>query len=228
MLRKTTAAMLLGGLLLVGCAPGVAVDKPKPATAASRPTLMYQPGLQMSAQPKYPLKLGVMDVLDKRIVPFWYDADDFFSEPVSQGLSVNIYRDIRSSGIFSDVVRIEDTPPQMFSAKSMLDLKRQYGVDMILVTHLNAFHMSRDKTGDIRQNTYVVKPHIGLVSQLIFLDNGIVVWADKVDRTQEKLTGQGVLSDGQMGQIARQIVQDAVGDMKLLILQTGKVMRRAN
>ena len=76
---KTTAIALFASVLLSACAPGVAVDKPKPAAAASKPSLMYQPARQMVRQPKYPLKLGVLNVMDKRVVPFWYDADDFFN-----------------------------------------------------------------------------------------------------------------------------------------------------
>ncbi len=74
---KRVMAFLLSCLLLAGCAPGVAVEKPKPSEF-NKPSLMYQPGRKILAEPKYALKLGVMDVQDKRIVPFWYDADDFF------------------------------------------------------------------------------------------------------------------------------------------------------
>jgi len=223
---KTLLALLLACLLPVGCAPGVAVEKPKPAEF-NKPSLMYSPGRKMVAEPKYPVKLGVLNVQDKRIVPFWYDADDFFAETISAGLSANIYRDIRFSGIFSEVVRIPEPPPAMLTAENMLALKNKYGVDMILVTYVNEFYMSREKTGDIRMNTYILKIHAGLVSQLIYLQNGVVVWAEKVDRMQEDLTGQGVLSAGKTGELARQILRDAVGDMKTLMIQTGKVMRRA-
>ncbi len=223
---KTLLAFLLSCLLLTGCAPGVAVEKPKPSEH-NKPSLMYQPGRRMLAEPKYALKLGVMDVQDKRIVPFWYDADDFFGETIEQGFSTNIYRDIRSSGIFGEVVRIQEQPPATLTAENMMRLKKKYGVDMILLTYINEFYMSRQKTGETRMNTYVVTPRVGLVAQLIYLDKGVVVWAEKVDRKQEEVSDTGVLSDGKMGELSRKVLQDSVGDMKTLIIQTGKVMRRA-
>ncbi len=222
---KIVFTFLLSCLLLAGCAPGMAVEKPKPSEF-NKPSLMYQPGRRMLAEPKYALKLGVMDVQDKRIVPFWYDADDFFSETISQGFTMNIYRDIRSSGIFTEVVRIQEQPPATLTAENMMSLKNKYGVDMILVTYINEFYMSRQKTGETRMNTYVVTPRVGLVAQLIYLEKGIVVWAEKVDRKQEDISNTGVLSDGKMGELSRKVIQDSVGDMKALIIQTGKVMRR--
>ena len=223
---KRVMAFLLSCLLLAGCAPGVAVEKPKPSEF-NKPSLMYQPGRKILAEPKYALKLGVMDVQDKRIVPFWYDADDFFTETIGQGFSMNIYRDIRSSGIFGEVIRIQEQPPATLTAENMLSLKKKYGVDMILVTYVNEFYMSRQKTGETRMNTYVVTPRVGLVAQLIYLDKGVVVWAEKVDRKQEEISDTGVLSDGKMGELSRKVLQDSVGDMMALIIQTGKVMRRS-
>lgn len=167
-----------------------------------------------------------MTIKDKRNVFFYHEADNYFAETSVQGISDGIYRDLQSSGIFAEVLRIPGQPQETLSPEELQRIKQTYGVDMVLATYLTDFYMPREKTGaSMYLNTYVVRIKAGIIGQLIYLDKGYVIWADRVERTQEDLTQQGVLPPDKMGAMARQVLQDCAADMKTLIVQTGKVMK---
>lgn len=221
---KSLSCIIVFLLLLSGCVPSL-VKYPEPLKE-KRPSLMFPPGPQLLATPKYPLKVGVMTAGDKRSVRFWHDADNFFAEEIPKGISEALGRDLNHSGIFSEVVRIDELPPAMLTAEVLQRLKEQYGVEMVLVPYLTEFCMPREKSGNsLYLNTYIVKVRFGMTAQLIYLDKGIVVWADTVSRMQEDLTNEGVLTPEKMGELARGVIKDGVQDMKTLLIQTGKAMK---
>ena len=216
--------VLLFAMFLSACVPSL-VKYPEPLKE-KRPSLMYPPGPQLLASPKYPLKVGVMTAGDKRSVRFWHDADSFFAEEATKGVSEAMGRDLDRSGIFNEVVRIDEQPPAMLTAEVLQRLKDQYGVEMVLIPYLTEFCMPREKSGNsLYLNTYIVKVRFGMTAQLVYLDNGIVVWADTVNRMQEDLADEGVLAPEKMGELARGVIKDGVQDMKTLLIQTGKAMK---
>lgn len=221
---KTMLLFLLIALFLAGCAPP-RVQYPVPLEQ-NKPSLLFPPGPAILSSPKYPLRVGVMTIKDKRNVFFSHEADNYFAEGTVQAISDSLCRDLQFSGIFSEVIRIPEQPRETIAPEELHRIKQTYGVDMVLATYLTDFSMPREKTGaSMYLNTYVVRIKGSMIGQLIYLDKGYVVWADRVERMQEDLTQQGVLPPEKMGSMARQVLQDCAADMKTLIVQTGKVMK---
>ncbi|MFH1411421.1 MAG: hypothetical protein ABIG55_02115 [Candidatus Omnitrophota bacterium] len=193
-----------------------------------RASLRYQPRSELM-QKKYPLTVGVMDVSDKRATSFFLAkegaTDEFFQETIADGISEAFYLEMKKSGLFEKVVKIDETRPEELTAGSLSGLREQYNVDMLVVADLSKFNMVREKMGGLQYNSYITRVDIELIAQLIYLKAGVVVWADVVDRISEKHSETGALRPGEVGELTTSTMGDLFSDMKVLIAETGKVMK---
>jgi hypothetical protein len=209
-------------LLIAGCS----ATEPYPFDSSERPSLHYKPDIQYKRQMKYPLTLGVINAIDRRNIFFYDNKDDYFSEKIPQAVSNMLFSEMKTSGLFKKVVRINEFPPEKITRKYMNKIRKEYKVDMILYTDLTRFNMLREKAGKSVVNTFKISVDVGFISQLIYLKNGYVVWADSVDRQNKELAKDGALESGALGKLADSTMKSAIGDVKVLILKTGKSMRR--
>lgn len=193
-----------------------------------RASLRYQPKSN-PMQKKYPLTVGVMAVSDKRATSFFLAqkgaTDEFFQETIADGVSEAFYIEMKKSGLFEKVVKIDEVHPEELTKESLSGLREQYNVDMLFVADLSKFHMVREKMGGLQYNSYITRVDIELIAQLIYLKAGVVVWADVVDRISEKHSETGALRQGEVGELATSTMGYLFSDMKVLIAETGKVMK---
>lgn len=205
---------------------GCSATEPSPFGSSERPSLYYRPKQQYSKTLKYPVKLGVLNVKDRRNLRFYDDEDNYFTEKIPEAVSNMLFSEMKTSGMFKEVKKINETPPETITPAYMKKLKSKHNIDMALFTDLTRFNMLREKEGKSIIDTFKITVDIGFVSQLIFLRNGYVVWADSVDRQDKELAKEGALEPQALRRITENAMSSAIGDVKLLILKTGKVMRR--
>ena len=209
-------------LLITGCS---AVE-PSPFDSSDKPSLYYKPEPQYNKSMKYPVKLGVMGTIDRRNILFYDNEDDYFTEKIPEAVSNMLFSEMKTSGIFKKVKKINEIPPEKLTKDYMNTVRKKYNVDMILYTELTRFNMLREKESNSIVDTFKITVDIGFISQLVYLKNGLVVWADAVDRQDKELAKEGALEPKELGRLTDNSMKSAIGDVKLLIMKTGKVMRR--
>lgn len=224
MKRKLLGLILTAVLILplTGCS----ASKPKPGKESRRPSLFYQPGYQTSMRQKYPLKVAVLTVRDKRVMPF-YNTDNFFKEPITDAVSDSIYLELKSSGMFKEVVRVKEISPRRLTQDELFRIQMDHGVDMIFIADLTAFNILRDKQGVGTVDAFKITIDVGLAAQLIYLEKGYVVWADSAGRQEKELAKSGALNPSELGALSSKALKATIEDIKKLVYQTGKEMRRS-
>lgn len=205
---------------------GCSASRPKPAKESLRPSLYYQPGYQAGMRQKYPLNAAVLTVRDKRVMPF-YNTDDFFKEPITDAVSNSIFLELKNSGMFKNVVRVNETSPQRLNQDELFRIQMDHGVDMIFIADLTAFNILRDKEGNGSVDAFKITIDVGISAQLIYLEKGYVVWADSVTRQEKTLARSGALKPSELGALSSTALKSAIEDIKKLLYKTGKEMRRS-
>ena len=214
--------MIIITLMLVGCS----ATEPYPEDDGERPYLGYQPKIQRGLYVKYPVKLGVLYVRDQRKLLFYDEEDDYFDKRIDRSVSNMIFSEMKGSGLFKKVILIKETPPNILSKKFLSDIRNNYKVDMILVTDLTKFNMLREKSGDNVIDTFKISVDVAFVSQLIYLRNGLIIWANSVERTRKDLAKDGALEAQPLGELSCSVMRAAVADIKVLIQKTGLVIKK--
>ena len=208
-------------LMLAGCS----ATKPYPEDEGERPDLSYKPNVKKVPYIKYPVKLGVLYVRDKRELLFYDEQDDYFDKRIDRSVSNMIFSEMKSSGLFKKVILIKETPPNILSEKFLLDMKNNYKVDMILVTDLIKFNMLREKSGANVIDTFKISIDVAFISQLIYLNKGLIIWANSVERTRKDLAKNGALESQSLAELSCSVMRAAVADIKVFIRKTGLVMK---
>lgn len=187
-------------------------------------SLLYAPqGAQ--SELKYPLKLGVLDVRDRRVLPFYSLSDGAIAEPVPRVVGDILYSEMRASGLFGEVLRLREAAPDSIDQPALLALKRRYGVDLLLVADLHSLNLHREKQGHYLSPEYTVVVQAGWVAQLIYPDEGVVVWGDGLDGKAAELAPTGTLPAHRIAAMARQAIATGMADMRALIARFGKRMQ---
>lgn len=213
--------LLAAVLLLAGCS----ATEPDPGRRETRPHLRYQPQTDHPPEVKYPLRLGVFDVRDRRPTPFYAGRDDFFAETIDDSVSDMIFAEMKSSGLFGEVVRIRESFPQEVEPAALRELASRHRIQMALVADLTKFNMLREKTGMSKIDTFKISVDVRLLAQLVFLGNGMIVWAEDIDRREITLAESGALNQAELGAVGNQAFKAALGDVKVMIMKTGMRMR---
>lgn len=180
---------------------------------------------------KYPLKLGVPDAADRRFMPFHMMSDKLLQEPPSQAMADIVFAELRASGLFAEVRRIREKPPEQDDAAALTAFKQRHGVDLLMLTDVRDLNMRREKDDlvtmtDVKRITpeFKVVVEAAWVSRLVFPDQGIVVWGDLLEGRAVDLARDGTLPPDQLGVLARQAIADGMADMRVLLARFGKRM----
>ena len=78
----------------------------EPASKAKRPSFMYKPEL-VRRSAKYEQKLGILPVIDSRISMFYGEEDNFYKDPIIEGLNRVFNLELRYSGLFTETASIK-------------------------------------------------------------------------------------------------------------------------
>jgi hypothetical protein len=180
---------------------------------------------------KYPLKLGVPDAVDGRFMPFHMMSDELLREAPSQGMGDIVYAEMRASGMFSEVRRIRENPPEHDDVAALLAFKQRHGVDLLMLTDVRDLNMRREKDdlltlSDVTRITpeFKVVIEAAWVSRLVFPDQGVIVWGDLLEGRAVELAKDEMLPTDQLGTLARRAVAEGMADMRVLLARFGKRM----
>lgn len=207
-------------LMLSGCA----ADKPSPFRLSKRPSLRYIAPCRARRVQKYAAAVGVTTVRDRRLMPFYGDRDGFFREDIPAGLSDMLCAHLRASGVFADVKRIPEPPPDKLTEQDVFRLKVDYGVDMILICDITHFNLLREKMARRITDCFKITLDVGLFCQLVYLDDGTVIWAEQVRRQSKSLAPAGAPAPAHLANLTANAWRAALSDMHVLLLKTGKTM----
>ena len=180
---------------------------------------------------KYPLRLGVPDAVDRRFMLFHMMSDALLREPPSQAMADIVFVEMRASGMFAEVRRIREKPPEHDDIAALLAFKQRHGVDLLMLTDVRDLNMRREKDDlvtmtDVKRITPEFKVVIesAWVSRLVFPDQGIIVWGDLLEGRAVDFAKDGTLPPDQLGNLTRRAIADGMADMRVLLARFGKRM----
>ena len=114
----------------------------EPASKAKRPSFMYKPVL-VRRSAKYEQKLGILPVIDSRISMFYGEEDNFYKDPIIEGLNRVFNLELRYSGLFTETASIKKGSSESPDIKEVQSIGNLNGVNLLLITHLTEFNFSR-------------------------------------------------------------------------------------
>lgn len=200
-------------LLFAGCG---SVQPEAPKKESQRISLIYQPDSLITKEQKYPLTLGVLELEDKRIMPF-YLSENFFQEGEIAGLSQLTYFELRRSGLFKDVIYIKEQKPQEITQEYLTQLHEKYGIDMLFIGSLTKFYLFREGL-----NTNIV--HSSIIGQIIYHKGGHIIWNGEVERSNKIFSQEQAVTLNELTSLTHNTLKLMYRDMIEYIDQTGKRM----
>jgi len=237
-MKKQLLIALAISLIFIGCG---SVEAPKPSEEVSkRPSMIYQPDRFGRMDMLYPVNVGVMQLNDKRVLPF-YAKGQFFQENDMEALHQMTYLELKKSGLFARVKNIPEKVPVNIDDAFLQKMHKQYDVDMILIMDVINFNLFRSKNGknmdtSIHMGTQNVNNDgyapgsfkidilASMIGQLIYYDGGIVVWSGDVSRSKRIAVTDGVVNSEQLSELAQGTLKPFYSELKKHIVTTGKRM----
>lgn len=223
-LAAVRCLVLAWGLLLLPAVHQVA------AAQGTSFSLNYAPRASGGAL-QYPLRLGVLDARDGRVMPFYLKSDDALREPVAQALADVVFVELKASGLFAEVRRIREPAPEGADQAELTALRQKHGVDLLMLTDVTDLNMRREKddmvgVNDFRNVTpeFKIVIEVGWIGRLIYPDQGVVVWGDAVGGKAVALAPTGNLPMERIGTLTREAVASGMSDMRMLMARFGKRM----
>jgi len=233
-MKKQLLSLFAIAILFIGCG---GVNAPSVQEKVSkRPSMLYQPGSYERMKMKYPLKVGILKLNDKRVFPF-YTSDGFFREKDISGLEQLTYLELKRSGLFEKVISINETAPFEITDDFLQKMNQKYNVDMIFVFDVTNFNLFRTKQGssmtassfvdnnkEYAQGAFTMELLSSMVGQLIYYDGGYVVWSGEVKRANKIPVSTGDLTSKQLSLLAKNALKPMFDELKKHIATTGKRM----
>ena len=237
-MKKHLLIALAISLVFVACG---SVDAPKPSDNISkRPSMIYQADKFGGMEMLYPVKLGIMQLNDKRTLPF-YANGQFFQENDMEGLNQMTYLELKKSGLFSQVKKIPQKAPFKVDDAFLQKMIEKYDVDMILILDVTNFNLFRSKNGknmdtsihmgvhNIENDTYApgafkIDILATMIGQLIYCDGGIIVWSGDVSRSKRIAVTDGVVNSRELSELSQGTLRPLYTALKKHIVATGKRM----
>ncbi len=226
---KIITALLLSLVLFIGC------GEPEVPTAiedvTKRPSIVYQVDKYSKLPLKYPLRVGVLQLRDSRIMPF-YGNDNFFKENDTDGLSTMAYLELKNSNMFNDVQLINEKVPSLVDKNFFSMIKQKYSVDIVLIGDVTSFILLRHWKSDIPMfggpppgiSAFSSSVDIGMIGQLVYLDGAIVIWSGEVNRKNKLLVKEGEITKNQLVNLVHETQQQMFSDLMKHISKNGKRM----
>jgi len=205
---------------------GDKVKKVKPPKAKRRPNLSYRPHVSRLS-PKYPGRVGVLQVRDKRAMLFYGGQDTYFSEPVLPTLSNSLYLEIKASRAFEQVKMVQGETGPNLTRKDLKTLSAQHQLDYIFIADLATFNLLREKMRKNKRGLdFKINVRFGVFGQLIDAKTGAVLWAESIEREEGQLNTDKRVSAEDYGPSAIHAVQNGFDDMKNSIRDLGLEVKK--
>lgn len=237
-MKKQLLLALAISLIFIGCG---SVDTPKPSEDISkRPSMIYQPDRYGRMDMLYPVNVGIMNLNDKRVLPF-YGHGEFFQEEDMKGLKQMTYLELKKSGLFARVKNIPEKAPDNIDDAFLQKMHKEYDVDMILILDVTNFNLFRSKAGkkmetgihfgahNIDNDTYApgsfkIDVVASMIGQLIYYDGAIIVWSGDVSRSKRVAVTEGAVTNKELSELTQNTLKPFYTELKKHISTTAKRM----
>ena len=203
----------------------------EPASKAKRPSFMYKPEL-VRRSAKYEQKLGILPVIDSRISMFYGEEDDFYKDPIIEGLNRVFNLELRYSGLFTETASIKKGSSESPDIKEVQSIGNLNGVNLLLITHLTEFNFSRTPVdfyakglGARKETVFANSIRVSFISQLIDIDTGLILFAEEINRESIESASSRDLEPDLIEKMTKDVLKQSFSDLKILIQENGLRMK---
>ncbi len=203
----------------------------EPASKAKRPSFMYKPEL-VRRSAKYEEKLGILPVIDSRISMFYGEEDDFYKDPIIEGLNRVFNLELRYSGLFSEITSIKKGSSESPDIKEIQSIGKLNDANLLLITHLTEFNFSRTPVdfyakglGARKETVFANSIRVSFISQLIDIDTGLILFAEEIKRESIESASSRGLEPDLIEKMTKDVLKQSFSDLKILIQENGLRMK---
>ena len=203
----------------------------EPASKAKRPSFMYKPEL-VRRSAKYEEKLGILPVIDSRISLFYGEEDDFYKDPIIEGLNRVFNLELRYSGLFSEITSIKKGSSESPDIKEIQSIGKLNDANLLLITHLTEFNFSRTPVdfyakglGARKETVFANSIRVSFISQLIDIDTGLILFAEEINRESIESASSRGLEPDLIEKMTKDVLKQSFSDLKILIQENGLRMK---
>ena len=203
----------------------------EPASKAKRPSFMYKPVL-VRRSAKYEQKLGILPVIDSRISMFYGEEDDFYKDPIIEGLNRVFNLELRYSGLFTETASIKKGSSESPDIKEVQSIGNLNGVNLLLITHLTEFNFSRTHVdyyliglGARSETVFINSIRVSFISQLIDVETGLILFAEEINRESIESASSRDIDPDLIEKMTKDVLKQSFSDLKLLIQENGLTMK---
>jgi hypothetical protein len=202
------------------------VKRIKPPKSKRLPDLSYRPTVAHENF-KYPGRVGVFTMRDKRMMKFYDGEDRYFSESIIPSLSNTLYLELKAGRSFRAIKKINARPGPSITRKEIMALGVEHQIDYVFISDLTAFNLLREKMVKSKRGMdFKINVRFALMGQLVDTQTGAVLWAEPIIREQGRLNSDKIVTEEDYGPSAAAVLQAGFNDMKQSIRLIGLEMRR--
>ncbi len=199
----------------------------EPAKKSKRPSFMYKPDL-VRRSAKYEQKLGILPVIDSRISMFYGEEDDFYKDPIIEGLNRIFNLELRYSGLFSEITSIKKGSSESPDIKEIQSIGKLNDANLLLITHLTEFNFSRTPVdfyakglGARKEADFANSIRVSFISQLIDIDTGLILFAEEINRESIEYARSRSFESDLIEKMTKDVLKQSFSDLKVLIQENG-------
>ena len=199
----------------------------EPAKKSKRPSFVYKPDL-VRRSAKYEQKLGILPVIDSRISMFYGEEDDFYKDPIIEGLNRVFNLELRYSGLFTETASIKKGSSESPDIKKVQSIGNLNGVNLLLITHLTEFNFSRTPVdyyliglGARSETVFANSIRVSFISQLIDVETGLILFAEEIKRESIESASSRDLEPDLIEKMTKDVLKQSFSDLKVLIQENG-------
>ena len=203
----------------------------EPASKAKRPSFMYKPEL-VRRSAKYEQKIGILPVIDSRISMFYGEEDNFYKDPIIEGLNRVFNLELRYSGLFSEITSIKKGSSESPNIKEIQSIGKLNDANLLLITHLTEFNFSRTPVdfyakglGARKETVFANSIRVSFISQLIDIDTGLILFAEEINRESIESASSRDIDPDLIEKMTKDVLKQSFSDLKLLIQENGLRMK---
>ena len=203
----------------------------EPASKAKRPSFMYKPEL-VRRSAKYEQKIGILPVIDSRISMFYGEEDNFYKDPIIEGLNRVFNLELRYSGLFTETALIKKGSSESPDIKEVQSIGNLNGVNLLLITHLTEFNFSRTPVdfyakglGARKETVFANSIRVSFISQLIDVETGLILFAEEINRESIESASSRDIDPDLIEKMTKDVLKQSFSDLKLLIQENGLTMK---
>lgn len=169
----------------------------------------------------YPLKLGLLRVADRRSLKFHSGSDDYFDTSIEQAFMRSLTDELTLNKIFTEVIQIESSLPEMWSYLDLYKVAQEKNVDAIMITNLTAFHIFRDPIDQKDRNYFNLVHNAGFIGVIVYPKEQQVLWSGRIHDTGVIFSKDGSATPDEIGNLSRKSMQELMNRFKISLVETG-------